>query len=91
MHSKLLYTYLVIATSAEGIALYVEMRIAFSLFLILTAAQWVIVPLLCQCAKKLGLNQGYDRGLEEAELIITAELEHHTTTTNGAHAGAVAE
>jgi len=57
MHSKLLYAYLIVATGTEGAMIYAELHYAFSLFLILAAAQWMIVPLLCQCAKRVGARQ----------------------------------
>ena len=74
MHAKLLYTYLTVTTIGEGVSLYLEMQAALSIFLIITAAQWMIVPLLCQCAKRVGINAATDEAYCEAIDVYVAEL-----------------
>lgn len=88
MLTKLTYGYLAIVTAAPVAGIFTDHALA--IVAITVTLNWIVVPRIARCARRMGISQGYDQGLEEAELIITAELDCRSTM-NGARADALAE
>lgn len=82
MHTRILYGYLILTTGAHFAEFYVAREIALSIFVTLVAVRWVVVPMLCNCAKRIGAQQSL-RALIGGDPHLT--IEPHTPSTDRAY------